>query len=152
MNIEELDEIEITLKTSKPYNELGTYNYFNCESIEKLLKQNTELKEKNFKLQARADRLTQNNKILNQQKEEAYKIADDYYKENTVLKEQILLLKSSEPMLEFAKQTYKDNWNKLKECLRSLYDFDEGVVSADYLECVEDTLNKMQEIEGGMNE
>ena len=45
MNKEELDEIERTLKISKPYNELGTYNYFNCESIEKLLKQNTELKD-----------------------------------------------------------------------------------------------------------
>ena len=46
----------------------------------------------------------------------------------------------------------KDNWNKLKEGLRSLYDFEEGVISKDYLECVEDTLDKMQEIEGVMNE
>ena len=52
MKEEELDEIERTLKTSKPYNELGTYNYFNCESIEKLLKQNTELKEENKELKS----------------------------------------------------------------------------------------------------
>ena len=45
MREEELDEIERTLKTSKPYCELGTYNYFNCESIEKLLKENQQLKE-----------------------------------------------------------------------------------------------------------
>ncbi len=40
------------------------------------------------------------------------------------------------------------NWNKLKEGLLSLYDFDEGVVSEDYLDCVQDTLDKMQELEG----
>lgn len=54
--------------------------------------------------------------------------------------------------LEQENKELKDNWNKLKEGLRSLYNFDEGVVSADYLECIEDTLDKMQEIEGGMNE
>ena len=47
---EEIEEIENTLKFSKPYNELGTYNYFNCESIEKLLEENkslqSQLKEK----------------------------------------------------------------------------------------------------------
>ena len=40
---EEIEEIENTLKFSKPYNELGTYNYFNCESIEKLLEENKSL-------------------------------------------------------------------------------------------------------------
>ena len=45
MNEEELDEIERTLKISKPYNELRTYNYFNCESIEKLLIEKQQLKE-----------------------------------------------------------------------------------------------------------
>ena len=49
--------------------------------------------------------------------------------------------------LEQENKKIKDNWNNLKEGLRSLYDFDEGVVSKDYLECVEDTLDKMQEIE-----
>ena len=39
MNKEEIQEIENTLKLTKPYNELGSYNYFNCESIEKLLNQ-----------------------------------------------------------------------------------------------------------------
>ena len=40
---EEIEEIENTLKVSKPYNELGTYNYFNCESIENLLEENKSL-------------------------------------------------------------------------------------------------------------
>ena len=44
MNKEEIKEIKSTLKQSKPYNELGTYNYFNCESIEKILNENQELK------------------------------------------------------------------------------------------------------------
>lgn len=79
--------------------------------------------------------------------------------ENTDLKEQILLLKASEPMLEFAKQTYKDNWNKLKEWLKEeiikleLYkdnmDIDEYINKKFLLKKV---LDKMQEIEGGMNE
>lgn len=42
---EELEEIENTLKIAKPYCELGSYHYFNCESIEKLLNQNKKLKE-----------------------------------------------------------------------------------------------------------
>ena len=47
----------------------------------------------------------------------------------------------------FAK--YQSDWEKLKDGLRSLYDFDEGVVSIDYLECVKDTLEKMKELEYG---
>ena len=35
--------------------------------------------------------------------------------ENEDLKEKVILLKASEPMLEFAKETYKNNWNELKE-------------------------------------
>ena len=71
-------------------------------------------------------------------------------KQNTELKEENKKIK--ETMQEYndaGEYIYKlkDNWNKLKEGLRSLYDFDEGVVSKDYLECVEDTLDKMQEIE-----
>ena len=46
----------------------------------------------------------------------------------------------------------QNNWNELKKGLRSLYDFDEGVVSKDYLECVEDTLEKMQELENSNND
>ena len=65
-------------------------------------------------------------------------------KQNTELKEQILLLKASEPMLEFAKQTYKDNWNKLKEWL-------EEELGSKYIHKY-DVLEKLQEIEGGMNE
>ena len=41
----------------------------------------------------------------------------------------------------------QNNWNELKKGLQSLFEFDEGVVSKDYLECVEDTLEKMQELE-----
>ena len=68
-------------------------------------------------------------------------------KENKELKEQILLLKASESMLEFAKQTYKDNWNKLKEWLEETQinkvDIDEWTIIQ--------VRDKMQEIEGGMN-
>ena len=42
----------------------------------------------------------------------------------------------------------QNNWNELKKGLKSLFEFDEGVVSKDYLECAEDTLEKMQELEG----
>ena len=42
----------------------------------------------------------------------------------------------------------QNNWNELKKGLKSLFEFDEGVVSKDYLECAEDTLEKMQELQG----
>ena len=42
----------------------------------------------------------------------------------------------------------QNNWNELKKGLQSLFEFDYGVVSKDYLECAEDTLEKMQELEG----
>lgn len=42
----------------------------------------------------------------------------------------------------------QNDWNELKKGLQSLFEFDEGVVSKDYLECVEDTLDKMQDLEG----
>lgn len=53
------------------------------------------------------------------------------------------------------KQDYiklQNNWNKLKKGLRLLLEFDEGVVSKDYLECAEDTLEKMEELENSNNE
>ena len=43
----------------------------------------------------------------------------------------------------------QNNWNELKKGLQSLFEFDEGVVSKDYLECAEDTLMKMEEMEQG---
>lgn len=42
----------------------------------------------------------------------------------------------------------QNNWNELKKGLQSLFEFDYGVISKDYLECAEDTLEKMQELEG----
>lgn len=42
----------------------------------------------------------------------------------------------------------QNNWNELKKGLKSLFEFDEGVVSKDYLECAEDILEKMQELQG----
>lgn len=41
----------------------------------------------------------------------------------------------------------QNNWNELKKGLQSLFEFDEGVVSKDYLEYAQDTLNRMQELE-----
>lgn len=46
----------------------------------------------------------------------------------------------------------QNNWNELKKGLQSLFEFDYGVVSKDYLECAEDTLEKMQELEQGKDE
>ena len=84
---------------------------------------------------------------------------NDLQKQNIELKEKILLLKASEPMLEFVKQTYKDNWNKLKECLNEAkheYRLRNNKDLQDYYEvCVQqinNILDKMQEIEGGMND
>lgn len=77
---------------------------------------------------------------------------DDLRKQNKELKEQILLLKASEPMLEFAKQTYKDNWNKLKEYItkEQARIVIENTNEDEFI--YTDLLIKMQEIEGGMNE
>lgn len=49
-------------------------------------------------------------------------------------------------------QKIQNNWNELKKGLKSLFEFDEGVVSKDYLECAEDTLEKMEELEQGKDE
>lgn len=46
----------------------------------------------------------------------------------------------------------QNNWNELKNGLKSLFEFEEGVVSKDYLECAEDTLDKMQELEQGKDD
>ena len=46
----------------------------------------------------------------------------------------------------------QNNWNELKKGLQSLFEFDYGVVSKNYLECAEDTLDKMQELEQGKGE
>lgn len=47
------------------------------------------------------------------------KYCNELEKENRDLKEKVILLKASEPMLEFAKQTYKTNWNELKKWLEN---------------------------------
>lgn len=57
--------------------------------------------------------------ITNPKKQlEFYKVlSEQLQKENKDLKEKIILLQASEPMLEFAKQTYKTNWNELKKMI-----------------------------------
>lgn len=70
---------------------------------------------------------------------------DDYtseftYKEQKILYEYITKLENDKTKLQ-------NNWNELKKGLKSLFEFDEGVVSKDYLECAEDILEKMQELE-----
>lgn len=44
MKPEDLEEIQRTIKNNKPFYENGTYDYFSCESIEKLLNENQQLK------------------------------------------------------------------------------------------------------------
>lgn len=82
--------------------------------------------------------------------------------ENKQLKEKIILLEASEPMLEFAKQTYKTNWNELKKWLEeeknrlarecsSIYEGSLGktrFVNEDIYNEVKNISNKMQELEG----
>lgn len=91
--------------------------------------------------------------------ENANNLIKDLQKQNTELKEKILLLKASEPMLEFAKQTYKDNWNKLKEWIKEYPAISyasvekvNGIVLSGKLIREDHLLDKLQEIEGGMNE
>lgn len=43
-------------------------------------------------------------------------------------------------------------WNKLKEWLKEGFDYERGVVSEEFIEAIENTLDKMQEIEGGSDE
>lgn len=69
---EEIEEIENTLKVSKPYNELGTYNYFNCESIEKLLEENKSLQ----------SQLKAKEEVIKEAREYNQNIVDDYLKED----------------------------------------------------------------------
>ena len=75
------------------------------------------------------------------------------------LKEKIILLQASEPMLEFAKETYKTNWNRLKKYLeKQLKDLEtiREDISADYYidrkMFLKEVLVQMQEIEKGKSE
>ena len=71
--------------------------------------------------------------------------------ENEQLKEKIILLKASEPMLEFAKQTYKTNWNELKKWLEEELTEGRSIENQWLMGCydqIKEILNKMQELEG----
>lgn len=48
------------------------------------------------------------------------------------------------------KQKLQNNWNELKNGLQSLFDFERGIVSEEYLDCVKDTLDKIQALERRM--
>lgn len=65
---------------------------------------------------------------------------DATYQEKFDLMYQIELLQKQNKEL-------KDNWNKLKEWLKEGFDYERGVVSEDFIEAIENTLDKMQEIE-----
>ena len=69
-------------------------------------------------------------------------------KEYISLKEQFEELRNDYIELARSEEQLQNNWNELKKGLQSLFEFDYGVVSKDYLECAEDTLEKMQELEG----
>lgn len=62
------------------------------------------------------------------------------------LKEKVILLKAGEPMLEFAKQTYKANWNELKKWLDKLNE-DVDLLNEDILVPVSMVKLKMEELE-----
>lgn len=40
-----------------------------------------------------------------------------------------------------------NNWNELKESLREVFDYDKNVISEDYLQCAEETLELMKFLE-----
>lgn len=83
---------------------------------------------------------------------ELRKFHDEYKKlkeENKRLKEKVVLLQASEPMLEFAKQTYKDNWNKLKKWLEKRIKYYKIIGYVNTSIALEMVLDKTQEIEKG---
>ena len=85
------------------------------QHINQLIPYINELQKENFKLQARVDRLTQNNKILNQQKEVSYKIADGYYKETHQLKEWLEDMIDYEEYDKIERDTFKKVLSKIQE-------------------------------------
>ena len=71
------------------------------------------------------------------------------------LKEKVILLQASEPMLEFAKGTYKNNWNELKKWLEEELEILKSRNCSDrknLIIVIETVLNKMQELEQGKDE
>lgn len=68
--------------------------------------------------------------------------------EKKQLKEKILLLQASEPMLEFAKETYKTNWNELKEWLKKEHREDAIKINLSWKTATGKILNKIKELEG----
>ena len=107
------------------------------EIVSPILKENEQLKaDYGTQAQIERDMLQQENKILKENAENNDKVVDKVNWENMLLKKE--------------NQELKDNWSKLKEWV------EEGMKNSLHIpyECeldFEDVLDKMQEIEGGIN-
>lgn len=65
-------------------------------------------------------------------------------KQNAELKEKVLLLQASEPMLEFAKQTYETYWETLKQLLIDKFNVTQDTI---YLDILTDLMKPIEEKE-----
>lgn len=65
-------------------------------------------------------------------------------KQNAELKEKVLLLQAREPMLEFAKQTYKTYWETLKQLLIDKFNVTQDTI---YLDILTDLMKPIEEKE-----
>ena len=122
----------------------------NKEHIRHYKKEYAKTHDSSFKkLQDKYKQLQQENKQL---KKDNYEHVNYTNKLQRELNEENLQCSKYAIEINDLKEKYNkqvSNWNKLKEGLKSCYDFDKGVLSEDYLECIDNTLDKMQEIEEG---
>lgn len=98
-------------------------------------------------LQQENKQLKNNNKILNTQKETAYKIADDYYKENNQLKKQLEYLRSGEYLnqLKFERNMLEDIVQNTEVSKEDKEFIDMTHRNTELLEVIEELENKLNE-------
>lgn len=75
--------------------------------------------------------------LLKTNVEENRQLKEDY---NAILKQRDDLIENATKSIEIL--------NELKKWLNSIFDYEDGVISSDYLECYEEILNKIKELEG----
>ena len=131
----------------------GALNYY--QAIETVMVRKQVIENYIKQLQKEKEILKSNNKTLNIQKEQAYKIADDYYKENQELKKQVEeykeqvnkgLYNTCLPYTTGYNKAIKDKETQQKEFIKYLEDMLDDENDIFSVVRVKDVLQKYKEI------
>lgn len=128
-----------------------TTHCFDKEEYKRLQQENQQLK---GAIQT-YDILLKANVEENQQLKKELEYTIGIVEHNRIINEHILKERELQIQISVREEEYRKlehNWNELKKGLQSTFDFDYGVLSKDYLECVQDVLDKMQELERSLSD